>query len=89
MVLDIILSYNIIMSVECFSQGEIVEELIPFYLYKVKINSKIYKEKELICVILPEFNYDYFKREKIPLVLNSMVNIKFEIQKEYGCIISK
>lgn len=28
------------MSVECFSQGEIVEELIPFYLYKVKINSK-------------------------------------------------
>ena len=36
------------MALECFSQAELIEELIPFYLYKVKLNSSIYPNKELI-----------------------------------------
>tara|TARA_Y100000992_G_scaffold297935_1_gene262289 strand:- start:7151 stop:7384 length:234 start_codon:yes stop_codon:yes gene_type:complete len=77
------------MALECFSQAELIEELIPFYLYKVKLNSSIYPTKELICVIVETFNFDSFRGEKIPLVLSSLVNIKFNLNKEYGCILSK
>ena len=75
------------MILKLYCDGEVIEEIIPLCLYKIKIKHSLLPNKEIICGMSPDFPHTFFMNKKIPLVIGEIVKIHTE--GEYGIILKK